>query len=82
MARKPGRETKSQPAPSADEIRRRAYRIWEEEGRPHGRDAEHWSRAERETAESAERPERSAVAPRKPRTRPASTPSAGKVRKK
>jgi Protein of unknown function (DUF2934) len=26
-------------------IRERAYRIWEEEGRPEGRSAEHWERA-------------------------------------
>jgi len=26
-------------------IRDRAYRIWEEEGRPHGREAEHWALA-------------------------------------
>ena len=29
-------------------IRRRAHEIWEREGRPHGRDAEHWRQAERE----------------------------------
>jgi hypothetical protein len=26
----------------------RAYEIWESEGRPHGRDQEHWARAEAE----------------------------------
>lgn len=26
-------------------IRERAYRLWEEEGRPHGRDVEFWERA-------------------------------------
>ena len=26
----------------------RAYAIWESEGRPHGRDTEHWLRAENE----------------------------------
>ena len=31
---------------SADAIRERAYLIWEREGRPHGRDLEHWVRAE------------------------------------
>jgi len=31
-----------------DEISRRAYQIWEEEGRPEGRHDEHWQRAERE----------------------------------
>ena len=28
-----------------DRIRQRAYEIWEMEGRPHGRDKEHWERA-------------------------------------
>jgi hypothetical protein len=29
-----------------DEIRLIAYTIWEEEGCPHGKDCEHWQRAE------------------------------------
>lgn len=29
-------------------IRQRAYAIWEEEGRPHGREWDHWERALRE----------------------------------
>jgi DUF2934 family protein len=29
-------------------IRERAYQIWESEGRPHGRQEEHWRRAEAE----------------------------------
>ena len=28
-----------------DRVRARAYRLWEEEGRPHGRDVEIWERA-------------------------------------
>jgi hypothetical protein len=31
-----------------EKIRRRAYAIWEGEGRPHGRDRIHWLRAEAE----------------------------------
>jgi hypothetical protein len=31
-------------------IRARAYRIWEEEGRPEGRDVEHWIQAVLELA--------------------------------
>jgi len=31
-------------------IRERAYDIWVREGRPHGRDAEHWRKAEAEIA--------------------------------
>lgn len=30
------------------EIERRAYHIWEREGRPHGRDFDHWLKAEQE----------------------------------
>lgn len=28
-----------------DRIRRRAYHLWEDDGKPHGRDAEFWERA-------------------------------------
>jgi hypothetical protein len=31
-------------------LQQRAYAIWESEGRPHGRDREHWEQAEREQA--------------------------------
>lgn len=31
-----------------DHIRTRAHAIWESEGRPHGRDADHWLRARQE----------------------------------
>lgn len=31
-----------------EKIRERAYAIWEEEGRPEGREQEHWERAARE----------------------------------
>lgn len=34
-----------------ERIRQRAHEIWESEGRPEGRDAEHWSRAEQEIDE-------------------------------
>lgn len=38
-------------------IRERAYRLWEAEGRPHGREAEHWERAHREyEANAGQRP--------------------------
>jgi hypothetical protein len=41
---------KSDKVKSSDEqtIQARAYSIWIEEGRPHGRDAEHWRRASEE----------------------------------
>jgi hypothetical protein len=32
-------------------IRERAYEIWEKEGKPHGRDDDHWRRAEIDVAE-------------------------------
>ncbi|UDF28086.1 UNVERIFIED_ORG: DUF2934 domain-containing protein [Roseateles sp. XES5] len=32
-------------------ISKRAYGLWEAEGRPHGRDHEHWEQAARERAE-------------------------------
>ena len=31
-------------------VRERAYAIWEQEGRPHGKDREHWERAKRQLA--------------------------------
>ena len=31
-----------------EQLRNRAYRIWESKGRPHGRDLEHWLDAEGE----------------------------------
>jgi len=34
-----------------ERVRRRAYRIWEEEGRPNGKDKKHWERARREIEE-------------------------------
>jgi hypothetical protein len=34
--------------PSHSDIANRAYQIWEREGRPHGRDQDHWHNAERE----------------------------------
>ena len=30
---------------SQQDIAARAYQLWEEEGRPHGRDLDHWSKA-------------------------------------
>jgi len=36
------------PAAREQAIRERAYAIWEEEGRPEGRDLEHWLQAETE----------------------------------
>lgn len=35
-------------ADSEDWIKSRAYELWEQEGQPHGKHAEHWERARRE----------------------------------
>lgn len=35
-------------------IRERAYRIWQDEGRPNGKDREHWERARQEIREEAD----------------------------
>jgi hypothetical protein len=54
------------------QIRARAYEIWEEEGRPHGRAKEHWAQAEREfrAGESSESVEAGPAAARPRKTRP------------
>ena len=36
-----------------DSIMKRAYEIWEQSGRPHGLDKEHWLQAERELLDAA-----------------------------
>ncbi|WP_433910624.1 DUF2934 domain-containing protein [Sphingomonas yabuuchiae] len=48
------------------QLRQRAYGIWQSEGEPHGRDRDHWERAERELAEAA--PEEGVI-PAKPTAR-------------
>ena len=37
-------------------IRKRAYRLWEQDGWPTGMEAEHWARAERELASDGDEP--------------------------
>jgi len=64
-------------------VERRAYELWETEGRLHGRDLDHWLRAERETegaqkpkpqaAERKEKPPRAGKAPPRKRSRKAET---------
>jgi hypothetical protein len=46
-----------------NQIRERAYAIWEKEGRPHGREWDHWVRAAGELAVREELP---AAAPTEP----------------
>ncbi len=36
-----------------DEIRTRAYRVWEDEGRPEGRHDDHWQQAQQEGADTS-----------------------------
>jgi hypothetical protein len=49
-ARKTTAPKSARPAKGAleERIKQRAYELWEAAGRPHGQDAEHWARAERE----------------------------------
>lgn len=50
-----------------DEVKRRAYLIWEEEGRPWGLEQEHWERARQEVAAlAAAKPPIRVAEPRKP----------------
>jgi len=34
-----------------DRVRERAYRLWEQEGRPHGRHQDHWQQASQEVGD-------------------------------
>ena len=57
------------------QILRRAYEIWENEGRPHGRDKAHWFLAEAELSNGV-----AVVAePVKPKKKPRSASSAAKA---
>ena len=51
--------------PDTGEIARRAYALWEKEGRLHGRDRDHWSRAERELGRLRSRARGEGCSPRK-----------------
>ncbi|WP_241665517.1 DUF2934 domain-containing protein [Teichococcus oryzae] len=39
-----------------DRIRQRAHAIWEQQGRPEGRDADHWRQAEQEAGSAGQQP--------------------------
>lgn len=56
------------PAHSETVIAARAYQIWEQQGRPHGRDREHWLQAVTELATTP--------AKGNPRTAPKAKPAA------
>lgn len=49
----------------------RAYALWEQEGRPHGRDLHHWLAAEREAAAASETQAPKAPKPARTAKRPA-----------
>ena len=49
-----------------DLVRARAYALWESEGRPAGRDAEHWRLSEEETRHALAKAEAAAEAAAKP----------------
>ena len=55
-----------------ERIRRRAHAIWEREGRPHGRDQDHWREAESELGRE-ETAKKSAAA--KVQAKPAAAPA-------
>ena len=52
LAQELRQKARSLARPDEDHIRTRARKIWEENGRPSGRDQEFWFRAERESKEA------------------------------
>lgn len=42
--------------PDENEIAQRAYKLWEAEGRPEGRDVAHWHQAEQDVSEPVTQP--------------------------
>lgn len=71
-----GTKAKRKP-PSPAEVSRHAYDIWEREGRPHGRDFDHWLQAEAELDLAGARPRA-----RKAREKTGATKAKGAARKK
>ena len=57
-------------------VRARAYALWESEGRPNGRDAEHWLRSMEEVQRLAQ-----AASPEAPKATPAKAPAKPKAKK-
>jgi hypothetical protein len=50
MNQEPFTNSSTSPVPYADSVSRRAYELWEKEGRPEGSDLRHWLQAEQELA--------------------------------
>jgi hypothetical protein len=64
-----------------DHVRKRAHAMWEKEGRPHGKEKEHWERALQELRSEEERAS-SIVATKKKKKPPAGTGSSNEKRKR
>lgn len=62
------------------EIAKRAYALWEQEGCPHGRDLEHWDKAERELTMPGGGPSAGSAGTASPVESPASAKSLRKPR--
>lgn len=62
LVTKPTPKPIDSPAPQYEDITRRAYELFLEDGAVHGRDVEHWLRAEQEL--TAARPAKKTPAPR------------------
>jgi len=61
---------------SETEIGLRAYQIWEAEGKPDGKDFEHWLRAKAELAGAVEKPAAKSAPAKKPAAKKAATKKA------
>ena len=62
---------------STEKIRVRAHQLWEQAGRPHGHDLEHWLQAEKEFLLNSAAPEALMKEPSGAESRPAKKPSKG-----
>jgi hypothetical protein len=56
-------ETEPRAEVQRQQIAKRAYALWEQEGRPDGRDLDHWLQAEAELTSSADGPLDAAATP-------------------
>ena len=72
----PGTEDGADIANDRDLIRRRAYQLWENAGRPDGRDLEHWLQAEHEMVARGEGGSRVGVPGETATTQPEAGPKA------
>lgn len=66
-----------------EQIRKRAYELWETAGKPHGRDRDHWQQAESEILTPATQDKTPAAKPAAARKKPAAAkPTPAKTRKR